>query len=42
MTPGTYTFTFTTGTVRPPGQCPCSIWPDAAPSSATDAADSAR
>ncbi len=41
MTPGSYTFTFTTGTVRPPGQCPCSIWPDAPPAGATDAADSA-
>ena len=36
MTP--YTFTFTTSEAST-GQCPCSIWPDVAPSGATDADD---
>jgi N,N-dimethylformamidase beta subunit-like, C-terminal/Domain of unknown function (DUF4082)/Bacterial Ig-like domain/Bacterial Ig domain len=37
MTP--YTYSFTTSKQFQPGQCPCTIWPDVAPSGATDAAD---
>ena len=36
MTP--YTYSFTTGAVST-GQCPCSIWPDVAPSGAIDSPD---
>ena len=36
----TYTYTFTTSKAFDSGgQCPCAIWPDAAPSGATDAND---
>ena len=41
MTPTSYTYTFQTGTVRTPGQCPCSVWPDLQPQAASDAADGA-
>jgi len=39
MTPSPYSYTFTTSKAYTPGQCPCSIWQDVAPSGATDAAD---
>ena len=36
----TYTYTFTTSKAFDSGgQCPCAIWPDVAPSGATDASD---
>ena len=36
----TYTYTFTTSKAFDSGgQCPCAIWPDVAPSGATDATD---
>ena len=38
MTTDTYTFT-TSKAFDAGGQCPCAIWPDAAPSGATDATD---
>ena len=38
MTPYTYTFT-TSKAFDAGGQCPCTIWPDVAPSGATDAND---
>jgi len=39
MTPGTYTYTFTTSQAFPAGQCPCVIWPDVPPPGAAEAAD---
>ena len=36
----TYTYTFTTSRNFTSGQCPCAIWPDVAPSGATDTTDS--
>ena len=39
LTPYTYTFT-TSKSFDSGGKCPCTIWPDAAPSGASDAADS--
>jgi hypothetical protein len=41
MVPSSYTYTFTTGKVSVPGQCPCSIWPDVPPPGASEAADTA-
>jgi len=39
MMPSSYSYTFTTGRAFTPGQCPCTIWPDAPPPGALDAAD---
>jgi N,N-dimethylformamidase beta subunit-like, C-terminal/Domain of unknown function (DUF4082)/Bacterial Ig-like domain/Bacterial Ig domain len=39
MSPATDSYTFTTSKATAPGQCPCSIWPDVAPSGASDAND---
>jgi hypothetical protein len=41
MSPMSVTYSFTTGKASIPGQCPCSIWPDAPPAGAADAADAA-
>ena len=41
MTTDTYTF-ITSKAFDVGGQCPCAIWPDAAPSGATDATDTSR
>ena len=40
MTP--YTYSFTTSESLTPGQCPCSIWPDTPPASASDSQDAGQ
>ena len=40
MTP--YTYSFTTSEAFTPGQCPCSIWPDTPPASASDSEDTGQ